>query len=102
MVRNVGGAPGLVHGELERQIGSPHLTAVERRAVVQRGARGDALAQMHADVDDDTHGAQHLCAEVPQPMVGIVEPAELIAELLGVQRPSLAVTGDEAHRVAHG
>lgn len=63
---------------------------MERRAVVQGRSGRDALVEVHPDVDDHTHGAQDLGAEEADARVGIVEPPELVAELLGVQGPDPA------------
>ena len=78
--------------ERQRELPGPRLAGVVSLA------RGDRQLEVHADVDDHAHRAHCLRAEHAQLVRGIIEIAELAHEPLRVERPPLAVTGEEAER----
>ena len=55
---------------------------------------------MHADVDDHPGGPETLGIKHSHPVAGIVEPAQLGHQTLGVERPALAVPGNPAAQPA--
>ena len=71
--------------ERERELRRPHLARVV--CLVD----GNAQFEVHADVDDDSHGAHRLTAELAQLVERVVEVAELLHQPLCIQRPPLDV-----------
>src|SRR6185437_1786819 len=102
--------PAEIAVELEAQhlVADPHVRAQELPgqfrvpglALVPAGARGDRQLQVHAEVDDDPGGAQHLSVEHAEQVAGILQVAEFFHQPLGIQSPALAVPGDPAHQPA--
>jgi len=60
------------------------------------------LAQVHADVEHHARRAQPLGVKHAHPVARVVLEAEVRHELLGVQRPALAVAGDPAAQTPPG
>ena len=53
--------------------------------------------EVHTDVDYDTHRPQHLCPQEPEPVLGVLEVAELVHEAFGIKRPPLGMPADDFH-----
>ena len=63
---------------------------------------GTAPPQVQSDVDDHADGAQRLARQEPEPGVRRAEPAELVHQPLGVERPALAVGRLESEAMGTG
>ncbi len=121
-----GGARLLPHALAERirgRLAGPAQIAVEFEAqhgVVHRDRRGQegpglvgvpdpaaeglrrGQAAVDADVDHDPRGPQPLRVEHPHTVARVLEPAELVHQAFGVERPALAVSGGERRELAPG
>ena len=80
--------PGDVALHLRDDVGLGERRVVEH--VLDRLLAGPALG-VQAGVHHETHRAQLLVVQAAEPLVGIGEHPELLAERLGVQRPALDV-----------
>jgi hypothetical protein len=87
------GAGGRLVQERQAREGLDRTLEVPPLARVQRRVGRDREVEVQAEVDDDADRPHQRRAEVAELVLGPLELADLVHELLGVQRPALAVAG---------
>ena len=61
---------------------------------------GDSSARVQADVHDHARGPERMGAQEPEARLRGPEPAELVHQALGIERPALAMSGHEPELVS--